>query len=879
MCLKWLNNRKPISTIISLVLMIVLVLGLNMSVTAVEDGLIPTLTTTSPTVQPSDIQGNWAASQINDWVNKGLAKGYQDGTFKPANSITRAEFMTLANHAFGFSAAAPDKFSDVSSTDWFAGEVAKARAAGYISGYQDGTVRPNEQISRQEVASMLTRIAKLEITPDNTALNGFEDAGDIPEWSKGAISAVVNKGFMHGYPDQTYQATKNISRAEAIVTLDNAISISAIASIDKTYDKAGIYGPATGVETVNGNATISVAGITLQNIKITGNLTLAEGIGDGDVALKNVAVQGTSVIKGGGAHSVTLENCTLPSITISKDGVRVVASGSTSVNVVQLESGATLVETTSSGPGFETVTISEVVPAGAKVTLTGNFSNVNLEAPKVSLAVTSGTVAKLEVATKATGVSVNFASGVKVETLTLNSAVSFTGKGTIGTSKENVAGTTYEQKPTTVETTTTPASGAGSGTGTGGGGGNNPLSFVSSNPADGSTGVSETPTLKMTFDRGVVRDYWDNNQNCFYVKNNSNQSVSITVSRAGNYTDDTEKSNIYITPNSALTAGMTYTLTASAGLKANNGNTLGTNKTISFTVAGSLGGGGGSSPTVGTLTISDGDGRSELNAKASNGPADDAQSDCNVMTFKLTANAVESIIIPTGNNISISTSNIDGLNQTDLTNIELFTDPNGDGKTNDGTSIAAGTLGTITGGNAAITFNLTTQQTVAASVYMNYILQLDTTANWGDGDTFTFAANSISISGSGANSQRAANVTGFITQRAFVNPTVSAAVPIYQSSEVTTNGDVSIIFSENMESTLAMDGKEGQFTVMVAGVPDLVTDLQLTSTPNKIKLVLTSKVTSGQAVTVKYDKDADVNKQVKASGGGVLESFTNKTVQ
>ena len=108
--------------------------------------------------QPSDIQGHWAGSQINAWVDNGLAQGYPDGTFKPDNTISRAEFISLTNHAFAFTAAANSNFSDVAANDWFAGEIAKSQAAGYITGYQDGAMRPNQVISRQEVATIIAKI-------------------------------------------------------------------------------------------------------------------------------------------------------------------------------------------------------------------------------------------------------------------------------------------------------------------------------------------------------------------------------------------------------------------------------------------------------------------------------------------------------------------------------------------------------------------------------------------------------------------------------------------------------------------------------------------------------------------------------------------------
>lgn len=276
--------------------------------------------------QPSDILGHWAGSQINAWVDNGLAQGYPDGTFKPDNTISRAEFISLTNHAFAFTAAANSNFSDVAANDWFAGEIAKSQAAGYITGYQDGAMRPNQVISRQEVATIIAKIAKLDTSANPASLNNFKDAGDIPVWSQGAIAAVVAKDLMHGYPDQTFRAQNSISRAEAIISLNNLINAKIVpAQSVKTYDQAGVFGPASAMETINGNVIISVAGVTLQNCNIAGNLTLAQGVGEGNVSLKNVTVQGTTYINGGGVNSVTLENCTLPSVTITKAGVRVVA--------------------------------------------------------------------------------------------------------------------------------------------------------------------------------------------------------------------------------------------------------------------------------------------------------------------------------------------------------------------------------------------------------------------------------------------------------------------------------------------------------------------------------------------------------------------------
>ena len=174
----------------------------------------------SAAAYPPDISNHWAEQQIADWVSRGLAGGYQDGSFKPDNLITRAEFMALANRAFSLTSVAPIEFMDVNSTDWHAVEVAKAMAAGYISGYEDNTIRPDNEITREEAAAMLARICKLT-TDDFEALNDFVDADSI-QWSKAAVASAVARGYMKGYPDQTFQPAKPITRAEAISTMDRA---------------------------------------------------------------------------------------------------------------------------------------------------------------------------------------------------------------------------------------------------------------------------------------------------------------------------------------------------------------------------------------------------------------------------------------------------------------------------------------------------------------------------------------------------------------------------------------------------------------------------------------------------------------------------------
>jgi hypothetical protein len=396
-------------------------------------------------VQPSDIKGHWAETQISSGVNRGLIKGYEDGTFKPENSITRAEFMAIVNRAFGYSEKAQISFSDVSANDWYAEEAAKAKAVGYITGYDDGTMKPNNQITRQEVAAIISRIMELEKVEDSNLLGRFSDAAQIAGWSKGYVGAVVKEGYMGGYPDGTCKPAKSITRAESIVMLDRVAGV--------LYNAAGTYGPEQGKETIEGNVTIASTDVTLRNTEIKGNLYLTEAIGDGEVALDNVAINGKTVIKGGGPNSIVVKDSELRiTIVNTKTGkVRIVAKGSTKVGKIILNSGAKLEEEGLTEKGFGECVLSADIPEGEEVQFSGDFEQITVASPKINISILKGNVGKLEVAEQAKGAVISIAKEVTVSTLTLNAAVAVKGEGKIENAVIKAAGVTIEQKPVKVE--------------------------------------------------------------------------------------------------------------------------------------------------------------------------------------------------------------------------------------------------------------------------------------------------------------------------------------------------------------------------------------------------------------------------------------------
>lgn len=175
----------------------------------------------------SDIKNHWAEKTIGRLVDEGYIKGYEDGSLKPDNKITRAEFMAAANSIFGFNEKADISFADVEKTDWFYDTVRIAAGAGYISGYDDNTIRAENYITKQEAAFIVSVISGYE--PDSSYADTFADGALTDGWAKGAVGALAKNGIISGYEDGTFRGRNNITRAEAFTVLSNAL--------DKILDK------------------------------------------------------------------------------------------------------------------------------------------------------------------------------------------------------------------------------------------------------------------------------------------------------------------------------------------------------------------------------------------------------------------------------------------------------------------------------------------------------------------------------------------------------------------------------------------------------------------------------------------------------------------
>ncbi|WFD11114.1 S-layer homology domain-containing protein [Tepidibacter hydrothermalis] len=376
----------------------------------------------------SDVNNHWAANQIKSLVSRGIISGYNDGTFKPDNYITRAEFISLINKAFNYKLVYDINYKDTSSKDWFYEDLRKAKAKGYISGYEDNTIRPNNKITRQEVAVIMAKVLNKQSGNKEYVSDRFKDSDKIADWSKKSIGALVDSKKMSGYPDGTFGPEKYITRAEAVTVIYKKFKGSGYSSSSSrhssNYDEKS--------KNRDNDVVLDDKGDRLENKTIDGDLTISSHVGDGEVYLEDVTVKGTTYIYGGGENSVYLEDCDLGKVVVDKNGddVRLVAQGSTTIDTVTLKSGAILEEDTSGSDkltksGFDDVSIED----DHKVTLKGDFDDVDIEVKDADLYLQKGEISKVSIKDDAEDAYIYVASSTKISTIDADEAARVKGSG------------------------------------------------------------------------------------------------------------------------------------------------------------------------------------------------------------------------------------------------------------------------------------------------------------------------------------------------------------------------------------------------------------------------------------------------------------------
>ncbi|GAC42003.1 S-layer homology domain-containing protein [Paenibacillus popilliae] len=149
--------------------------------------------------------------------------GYPDGTVKPENQIAREEiaaifYRLMENESFTNYMTGQNSFSDVVKKRWSNKYISTMERVGIITGYQDGTFKPGQSITRAEFAAIASRFDKL----NNQANDMFADISG--HWAEKYIVSAANKGWIKGYPDDTFKPNQYITRAEAMAFINSVLN-------------------------------------------------------------------------------------------------------------------------------------------------------------------------------------------------------------------------------------------------------------------------------------------------------------------------------------------------------------------------------------------------------------------------------------------------------------------------------------------------------------------------------------------------------------------------------------------------------------------------------------------------------------------------------
>ncbi len=369
------------------------------------------------TAAESDIEGHWAQASVEKWLDLGLVNGYPDGTFKPNQDITRAEFVTLLDNVFGFQRVDAEAYSDVDDDAYYAEAVYAASAAGVITGY-NGRFRPNDSITREEAATVVARAYQLS-EPAGIDYLDYKDAIAVSPWAEAAIQALVEDGYMAGVGHNTLAPAAKITRASALTLIGNVFG---------TY--VATEGEFTGV--VDGNLFIASQDVVIKDAVVNGSIFVAPSVGEGDVTIDGTTIDGTLVAMGGGENSIKLNNTSVKKLIVAKVGgkVRVYAEGTTQVDEVALHSGAKLEEGSGTGSKFGKVELLEINP-GEELILEGNFDEVVFQTKVEKVSVLNGTVGKMEFTGDSDDTKVELSRGSVITNLVVKSRVDVSGEGKI----------------------------------------------------------------------------------------------------------------------------------------------------------------------------------------------------------------------------------------------------------------------------------------------------------------------------------------------------------------------------------------------------------------------------------------------------------------
>lgn len=189
------------------------------------------LLTTASVYALSDIQEeSELGKSVKALEEYGVVNGYEDGTFRADNAVTRAEFCKMINTLFGFTDVGINNFDDVSYEDWYYKHILIANKYSYINGFEDGTFRGDDFVTREQASTIICRITPL-LEVEDVAISD-----EISDWARESVQMVANHNLLKTDTDEKFRAKDNLTRGELAMLLSRFIPQPKNDTYEESYD-------------------------------------------------------------------------------------------------------------------------------------------------------------------------------------------------------------------------------------------------------------------------------------------------------------------------------------------------------------------------------------------------------------------------------------------------------------------------------------------------------------------------------------------------------------------------------------------------------------------------------------------------------------------
>ena len=261
----------------------------------------------------SDFPTGWSYAAMTDAVNNGLLTGYGDGTIRPQERLTRAQMAAIINRAFGaeIKADIAGKYSDVNPGDWFYDDIAKAVNMKTFAGDDSGNMRPNEPITREDAIVVISR-ALVVSSMGTELLYNYTDRDTVDGYAEAAVCAFLDRHYVQGYGDGTIRGRNYITREEFAQIMDNIFA---------AYVRVGgeiTVGNSEGEVIITGDNIGAGNTVRISSSYINGDLIIGDGLSTADIIIENVDVKGRILLRGG-EGTVTFKNVKLGTLIVTND--------------------------------------------------------------------------------------------------------------------------------------------------------------------------------------------------------------------------------------------------------------------------------------------------------------------------------------------------------------------------------------------------------------------------------------------------------------------------------------------------------------------------------------------------------------------------------